>query len=438
MNNLVNLIKNNPKVSITLKVLVIGILILILLIPLALIQGLIDEREKTSKEAVDEITKTWGGQQTVGSPVLAIPYGKGNNHYAYFLPGKLNIQANIIPVIRQRSIYQALLYKAELKISGEFSKPDFSTMNIDINTINWSKAFLTLEQPGLKSITKKSALTWNDKEYTLKPGLSGNVLYTQFVNFDRTQKSHSFSLEIVLNGGQLLTFLPMGAQTDVKVSSSWISPSFQGKYLPQHESLTDKGFEAEWSINSQGQLFPLQWSSTESFWHQISANGFGLELVFPVDNYQISTRSIKYSILFILFPFIAFFVFEIFSRKKIHILQYLLIGLAVCVFYLLLLALSEHIYFDLSYLIAALATSGLITFYASAFLSHWQQTVGTNTLLIMLYTFLYCVLKSPDYALLLGSIGLFIILAGFMILTRKVDWYKLEHRVKPLPEKKNA
>jgi inner membrane protein len=225
----------------------------------------------------------------------------------------------------------------------------------------------------------------------------------------------------------------LGEETRVHLNSSWPSPSFGGAFLPTSRSLDETGFTADWYVLSLGRSYPQKWRQGEIDPYILSNSSFGVDLMIPVDSYQKVLRSVKYGILFILLPFVSLFLFEAFSRRReepdaqqrIHPLQYLLIGFANCLFYLLLLSISEHIAFGLTYLLASVATIALITFYACAVLSTWKRGIIMAPVLTAAYLFLYAVLHSEDYALLIGSLGLFLILAGIMILTRGIDWYAL-------------
>ena len=225
-----------------------------------------------------------------------------------------------------------------------------------------------------------------------------------------------------------MSFLPLGEETTVNVDSPWVSPSFTGAFLPEKRVLDSEGFEASWYILSLARGYPQQWIRGEIDPYTLLTSGFGVDLMIPVDSYLKTQRSVKYGILYIFLPFVTFFLFEVFLREKIHPLQYLLVGFAVCLFYLLLLSLSEHLGFGPAYLLASLAVAALISFYSCTVLTTWRKGIIMAPVLVSAFGFLYVLLQSEDYALLIGSLGLFAILAAVMVITRKVDWYGLGRR----------
>ncbi len=234
-----------------------------------------------------------------------------------------------------------------------------------------------------------------------------------------------FSLRLSLRGGKSIGFLPFGEETRVKLESPWPSPSFVGSFLPARPEVGPDGFKADWYVLSLGRSYPQAWLAGEVEPKNLSASRFAVDLLIPVDAYLKSERSVKYGILFVLLPFIALFLYEVGTHVRVHPMQYLLVGLAECLFYLLLLSLSEHMAFDLAYLASAAATVALVSVYASAVLRGWRRAAVVPPLLAAAYGFLYAALQSEDYALLIGSLGLFVLLAAVMLLTRHVDWYRL-------------
>jgi inner membrane protein len=237
------------------------------------------------------------------------------------------------------------------------------------------------------------------------------------------QTTHAFAFDLHLQGGRSLSFIPLGGETRVQLSSAWPSPSFDGAFLPSERTVAEEGFDAEWSVLSLNRGYGQKWLRGQVESYAFLDSVFGVQLMIPVDTYMKSLRSVKYGILFVLLPFLIFFLFEVAGNRRIHPFQYLLVGLAVCLFYLLLVSVSEHINFDWTYLLASVATTALITFYSSAVLAAWRRAWIMSLVLASGYLFLYAALKSEDYALLIGSLGLFAILAVVMLLTRGIDWY---------------
>jgi inner membrane protein len=239
---------------------------------------------------------------------------------------------------------------------------------------------------------------------------------------------HTFSFEMHLQGGRSLGFVPLGGETRVQLASSWPSPSFDGAFLPSERTVGEEGFSAQWTVLSLNRSYGQKWLRGQVDSYPLLDSVFSVQLMIPVDTYMKSLRSVKYGILFVLLPFLIFFLFEVSGSRRVHPFQYLLVGLAVCLFYLLLVSVSEHISFDWTYLLASVVTTALITFYSSAVLAAWRRAWIMSLVLASGYLFLYAALKSEDYALLIGSLGLFVILAGVMLLTRSIDWYGVGRR----------
>jgi inner membrane protein len=217
-------------------------------------------------------------------------------------------------------------------------------------------------------------------------------------------------------------FVPVGIETEVECSSEWNNPSFTGNFLPDSREVSENGFKANWKILHLNRNFPQKWTGTD---FNIYSSVFGVEFLIPVDDYQKTMRTAKYAIMFITFTFLSFFLIELLNKKAIHPIQYLLIGFSLLVFYTLLLSLTEHMMFNLAYIIAGLANIILISAYTKSVLKSTQQTFIILGILLLLYGYLFVVLQLQDYALLMGSIGLFIVLATLMYLTRKIDWFSV-------------
>ena len=245
----------------------------------------------------------------------------------------------------------------------------------------------------------------------------------------KDSSTYQFKLSLNLKGSQLLYFTPVGKVTDINLSSDWPNPSFNGAFLPDKREISEKGFKANWNILHLNRNFPQIWTGSQ---HTISKSSFGIDLILPVDNYQKSYRSIRYAILFIGFTFLVFFFIEVLNKVFIHPVQYILVGVALIVFYTLLLSFSEHMKYNLAFIISALSTLLLIAGYVKAILKSSQLSLLISGILTVLYTFIFVIIQLQDYALLIGSIGIFIILGLVMYFSRKIDWYNLS-----LEEKKD-
>lgn len=421
--------------SISVKMISIGILILILLIPTSMIQSLITERQYTSEAAVNEVSAKWGNEQMITGPVLVIPYktitkNDKNEYistidYTYFLPDKLNINGEVFPEKRYRGIYEVVLYNTKLEFSGRFPKPDFSEWSIPENDIIWKDAFICIGIPDMRGIKDNIMIHWGNESIALNPGIENNTLMSSGVSarlpIDATTSEKDFSFKINLNGSKGLQFVPMGKETHVKLSSRWTDPSFDGSFLPDKRSIDKKGFTAEWKILDLNRNFPQKWhSATYSF----ADSYFGVNLLIPVDHYQKALRTAKYAILIICLTFLVFFFIELLNKRRIHPFQYLLVGLSLCLFYSLLISISEHLNFNLAYYISSFATILAVSLFTKSVFKSIKLGLLVALELIILYAFIYIIIQLQDYALLMGSIGLFIVLAFVMYMSRKITWIK--------------
>lgn len=442
--------------SITIRLLSIGFLVLILLIPTSMIEDLIREREYRRSDVIREVSNKWGGSQTVTGPVLTVPYYVYTKYfdtddkkekinktkaYAHFLPDELNIDGNIAPEIRKRSIYKVILYNTKLNIDGKFTKPDFKKLGVNSRNVLWNEAFVSVGIPDMKGIRDNIKLKWNKNNYDFNPGIESNDVITSGISTkveiqpteedesndgktasDSTKNDFHFSFDLNLNGSSFLKFIPIGKETNINLTSNWAHPSFSGASLPDKHEITPEGFTAHWKELHLNRNYPQQWLGNS---HNINSSSFGVDLLLAVDEYQKSTRSAKYAIMFISFTFLIFFFIEIRNKKRIHPIQFILVGLALTIFYALLLSLSEHIHFNYAYLIASAAIIVMIGAYSITIFKNGKLTALMTGALILLYGFIFTILQLEDYALLMGSIGLFMVLAVIMYLSRKIDWYAI-------------
>ena len=449
MDNFWSFIKSTNqtiKASILVRIILISIILLFLLIPSSQVNRLINEREYRRQAVIEEINSKWAYSQTLLGPVLEIPYNvyhinKSTDKngaeketitreikYAYFLPDVLQINGEVIPEYRHRGIYSTAVYVSDLTISGEYSMPDFNQWKIPYKDIIWEDAVFSLGLSDMRGINKTIDMKWDNDNIILKPGVKENQVVTKGVfskiKINKKNKSSVFEIKLNFRGSTNISFLPLGRNTKVDIKSEWPSPSFNGAFLPKERTITDNGFDASWEIFDYNREFPQSWTDKEI---NLESSKFGLELFLPVDEYQKTERSTKYAILFIILTFAAVFIlFEIINKKRVHPIQYILVGFALTIFYLLLISLSEHIPFNFAYLIASLSVVVIITLYGSSICRKLSLSVIFGTLLTSLYGFLFFTLQLEDYSLLVGSIGLFIILTAVMIFTRKIDWYNFK------------
>jgi len=438
------------KNSLSIRLITIGILILLLLIPVTTVQNLIRERENRQREAIEEVSSKWSNVQTITGLILTVPYtthtrvydaDNSDNYelinttkYAHFLPDSLVIVGDIFPEMRYRGIYEVIIYKSDLNISGTLSMPEFDEWKIEDENVLWGDAFVALGLTDLRGIQENVSLQWDGTQYDLNPGVESNdVISSGISSRIPIQKGLSnpgkldYSLNIKLNGSSSLNFIPIGKSTSVTLNSTWKNPSFGGAFLPDKREMDNDGFSANWNISHLNRPYPQSFRGETN---GVVESAFGVELFVPVDEYQKSMRSAKYAALFITLTFLVFFFIQIMNRIKIHPIQYFIVGLALCVFYVLLIAISEHLPFKISYFLASVSIIAMITLYAKSISKDNTITKLIGLILVILYLFIFSIIQMQDYALLVGSIGLFIVLGIIMYLSRKIDWYAVQPNTK--------
>lgn len=428
--------------SSSVKVGVVGFLILILLIPLAMIRGVVNDRHVNSQHSSQEIMRAWGERQTIGGPILVLPYKQRrviqyeqhltSDGDAFFLPQELLIDAELVPEIRYRGSHEVPVYTAHTRITGSFGVPDLSNLGIDDATIDWTRAYLALSITDARPIRNAPEVEVNGKRSRFQSGgsqVSGiapqiTAPVGDFMTESARGVELSFTIELEISGTDRFKVLPFGDETSVTIRSEWPSPSFVGGYLPESRAVNDQGFTASWRVSSLGRPYPSRWTSKDAGVVSSEASAFGVDLFVPIGIYQLTTRATKYAILFIGLTFVAYFMFEVIAGLRLHPLQYLLVGLANTLFYLLLLSLAEHTGFGIAYLLSTLASAGLITGYSLSVLGTRKRAGLMMLILAILYGVLYLTLRAESYAMLAGSVGLWITLSLIMYLTRKIDWFR--------------
>lgn len=445
------------KSKLLVKGLIIGMLVLLLLIPTYYVQNLIQEREARQKEAIAEVNSRWAGRQNITGPVIVIPYWEvvgdstkkvRTKHFASFLPDELNIRSVVSPQEKHRGIYKVMLYTSKNDVSASFDEINPLRLNIPQENMLWNEAFIKMYVSDTKGLNEELIVKWNNRPVTLSPqtgadgaaagGLSAPLNLANAEDFKNIQVSAT----VDLSGSEQLLFTPIGKTTTVKLKSSWPHPSFTGNILPQTSDIKDSGFNATWKSLAHKRNFPQQWkdgaylvddhdlrridyaTATAPSYNSndITSSAFGTDLFVPVNGYQKTMRSIKYAVLCILLTFAAFFLIETTQNKSVHPFQYGLIGLALILFYTLLLSFSEYVGFNLSYIIASIATISLIAWFVKGILTSNKLTTMLTMVLLLMYTYIFTILQLQDYALLLGSVGLFLTLGVIMSFTRKMQW----------------
>jgi len=438
---------NSLKTNIYFKLGTILFLTVILLIPTNMVRGLIDDRESTQEEAINEVSDKWANGQTLAGPFIVVPYDRYVERfnkkdsvktlvkikdYIQILPEQLKVNGTINPEKRYRGIYEVVVYDSKLKLSGTFADVDIKSLDIDPKHIHFDKASLNLGITDLKGIEKQISLDWNGETFNFNSGLSNKNIVSSGINTVlgdfKVDQQNRFELNIDLKGSQHLYFLPFGKTTDVNLASQWTTPSFNGEYLPDEREINEAGFTANWNVLHLNRNYPQLWKGSA---FKVGGSSFGTDLLLPVDNYKKSDRVAKYAILFLGLTFLVFFFVEVLNKVFIHPVQYILVGLALVVFFTLLLSFSEHMAFNFAYIIAAVLTLCLVSLYSYAILKSKKLAGLIFGILLTLYLFIFIIIQLEDYALLIGSIGVFTILSIVMYYSRKIDWYELRLGEKP-------
>ncbi|MFA8300351.1 MAG: cell envelope integrity protein CreD [Hyphomicrobiales bacterium] len=419
---------------------VLGIM-LALWISSVFVYVLIAERQNIRDSAIREVSSKWGNSQEVTGPYISVPYKEvitriinneervyTENSFLYILPAKLNIKGELLPEQRQRGIYDIVVYESDLHFSGNFNSINLDNIDIDPELLQWDKATLNFGMSDLRGIQNELKVKWNNNEHFFNPGISSEELafngVSVPVSFNNEDK-HSFDIKLNLNGSKKIYFEPIGKVTSVNLKSSWSSPKFCGEFLPKERNVDDNGFTANWKVHHLNRNYPHYWiesSNKDSGVNGITSSRFGVELLLPIDNYRKTSRVSKYAILIIVLTFVSFLLQEIMQKRQINPIQYLLVGLALIIFYTLLLSFSEHMVFDLAYLLAMVLTISLICTYVGAILKSKRFGLLTAGVLTIVYGFIFVIIQLENYALLVGSLGLFIILGLIMYVTRNIDW----------------
>lgn len=406
-------------------------LILFLLIPQFLISDLVRERKTRQQEVKDEVISKWASEQTVKGPMLLVPkYKNGNDakdgyDYIWFKPNQLNIKGNIDPEVKHRSLYKVVLYKTKLQFNGNFKNP-IQTADSAYHGMLWSQAKMMLSISDYTGMENAITLESNQHqtEFIASPyntEFLSNALAAPVQLASDTSSEQNFSFNVELKGYEQLNLQPYAKQTEVELTSPWHIPSFNGKTLPDNK-VTDTGFTANWKIMDVKKTIPDQFSDV-----YISSDNeslLGVKLLQGQDHYSKTDRSIKYAILIITLTFVVYIFIELLQKKRINAAQYLLVGAALLIFYTLLLSISEYTGFNIAYAIAASAVVLQISIYTGMIFKSTKTAIVFAILLSALYVFIFSLIQLEDYALLAGSVGLFMILSLIMFISRKIQWSK--------------
>ncbi len=336
-----------------LRLLLVGFLALLLQIPIALIAELVSERQERRQEAVAEVSSKWGNAQVITGPALVVPYTwrwtefptggqeitRTEVRNAIFLPERLHTRGSIDSETRYRGIFSVPVYRLGLTVEGEFARPSFSELSVEPAAVDWERAYLAVGISDARAIQKETAVSWHGQRVPFLPGtgafLDGVAGIRAAVGVADATERFKFSFPLSLNGSLGLYLTPFGQQTIVELQSDYGHPSFQGNWLPNERTVSATDFQAKWSIPFLGRNYPQAWRAEATMNDAIDGSRFGVELVHPVDHYRMAERSAKYAFLFILLPFAIVWLIEVLAGVRVHPIQFLMLGGALCLFYLL-------------------------------------------------------------------------------------------------------
>jgi inner membrane protein len=456
------------------KFFLVGVLIVLLSIPLALVWFLVDERESSSRSVTAEIAQRFGGPQQLIGPLLIVPYSvkvervqndktieSTIERYAIFLPDEFTANGDAKSEIRRRSIYEVTLYTATVKLAGSFPAPDIRLVDPDADAVRWRDAFISLglsDVSGLKEVKSLSLdggrsvsfepssglpstgqpstqIYSSSRVVPFEPGIgftqsSGSGLNARLfpvgAAVDQAPGSFSFEAELVFNGSSTLTVAPIGRDSTFNLSFDWPHPSFTGAFLPDRREITQDGFTASWRIPHLARSVPQAWrvdaSETQNVQTALWPTLSGVDFYVPIDYYALVNRALKYGLMFLGVAFLAVLVLELKSGRRVHAVQYVFVGLTMILFYVLLLSLSGHLGFTIAYLTASVATGGMLSLYVGRSLQSAAQGFIMLLVFLILYGLLYLILRLEDYALLAGAVAGFVMLTVTMFATLRVNW----------------
>lgn len=435
--------------STTAKMLMVGFLTLVLLIPLFFVQDLISERSQRKNEVTQEVSNLWGSDILFYGPILKIPFTSYDNlnitdtktglttiqkrattNYAYFFPNELTNSSKVMKnESLKRGIFNPIVFTANMNFKGNFTSPDFEKLNIAPENILWDKASIIVKTTNLKSIKSELKVQVNKEKLSFEPQNDDKTDYSLLSTsvFDykslATNGKINFNFNITYNGSNSVKFIPIGKVTNVSIDSDWQSPSFEGSFAANDTSKTinENGFHVDWKVLDINRTFSQQYVNVLP---DLDDYLFGVKLIETVDEYQQNERVSKYGFLVIGLTFLIFFLIQSISKINIHIFQYSMIGLALIMFYTLLISITEHSSFSLAYAVSGIAVVALISLYSVSILKNKKFPLFIATSLFVLYAFIFIIIQMEDYALLAGSIGLFFILAAVMYFSRRIDWGK--------------
>jgi inner membrane protein len=412
------------------KAAVIIILIAVLMIPTMYVTSLVTERKERKVEVTNEVSKSWSGAQVVSAPFLSIPFTKKANngnelkYKSYLTASNNSVAANVQSQTIKRGIYNVPVYNSTIISKGVFSKADIEQLIAAYGSSVLSEAKMNIVISDAKGITDSVKATINNTNYIMAVDMQNNSDNSKTIAVPigallTTATDVNYSITLQLRGTEKISFYPSASLNKITLSAPWKDPSFFGNVISGEKTITNNGFQSIWNISRFQTNTPLYMETLPI----LKDTEVGVHLINTVDGYTKTLRTTKYALLLIALTFALFFFIEAIKSKQIHPIQYGLVGLALVLFFTLLLSISEYTGFDVAYIIAGLATITLIATYAKTVLHTNANAITVAATLTALYSFVYFIIQMEEKSLLVGSIGLFLILAALMQLSKKVKWY---------------
>lgn len=426
--------------SVVVKLTFIAVLVIALLIPSAWIQEIITERQARQADLAKTVSDQWSADQLVEGPVLVIPYKRPASgmdttksrevfENLYILPENLKIDADVNGQKLHRGIFDVAVYSSQITVAGSFNMPDLAKLSLLPQQLLLNKAHLEFAISDLKGLRTNPVVNIRGVNIAAEPVFNRNDVFDNglqvAIDLSNNTGPIPFIFRLDIKGSQQLTFLHTGKTTDVMVKGNWCSPSFDGRYLPDDRKVNNNGFSAHWRALYYNRPFPQQWVGNDTLLSSkknVEQASFGVKLILPVDQYQKTMRTAKYGILIIILTFTSLLLTELIRKQHIHAFNYLLIGVAMIIYYTLLLSFAEQVGYNLAYLIASLATIGLVSWFISSLLKNNAAAAMFAFILTIFYGFIFIIIQLEDLSLLIGSIALFIIVGILMYVSRKINW----------------
>ena len=429
------------------RLIAVAVLAVILLIPLNMIRSVVRERHATYQSVVRNISGSWSGDQRVAGPILVVPYSErveirdefitpeGEKRFsqrwetcqrrAIVLPDRLKYEGSLVPEMRHRGIYQVQVYTADLLVSGIFVDLEATIASLvpddRLEDIDWEKAVVGFGVSDPRGLVQVDGFEFNGRNVQPKPGTTLDELLPSGFHMavgDTISDDLEFKLPMVIRGSGGFQFLPLGETTDAVIRSDWPHPSFVGKVLPNRREISEAGFSADWTIPLLNRSYPQVWRADSNV--DINEIEAGVRLFEPVALYDLVTRAVKYGLLFIALTFLSLGLIEYVANVRLSLVQFLLIGVALAMFFLILIALAEHMGFTTAYLLASSTVVLINTLYCAAILKRTSISAIVGAVLTAIYGILYLILQAEDFALLGGTFLLVVALTVTMFFTRKI------------------